>query len=181
MIKFQTQGFDSPILHQFMFFDSTVYPKLKILEDAYPEIRKEMEAVNDGIKMRTWPEAHKFNGSWKVFGLYHSGRKLESCCKLCPVTIATIESMGKVTMAGFSKMAADTVILPHFDEVTIDKRIHLGLKIPNSLHCFFVVESIGTRWEEGKAFVFDPRKEHQAYNNTDEDRIILLLDFENFS
>ncbi len=163
------------------FSDRSIYPRLKILEDAYPQIRKEMEAVSHGIKMRTWPEAEKFDGSWKVFGFYHGGRKLESCCKLCPVTTETIESMGKVTMAGFSKLGPNTVILPHFDEVTVNKRIHLGLQVPKSPDCFFVVGNIGTSWQEGKAFVFDPRKEHRAWNNTSEDRIVLLLDFEDFS
>ncbi len=180
MIKFQRQGFDSPLLHQFMFYDSAVYPKLKILEAAFPEIRKEMEAVSHGIKMRTWPEAEKFNGSWKVFGIYHCGRKLESCAKLCPETTKVIESMGEVYMAAFSRMGPKTRILHHFDDVPDGiSRIHLGLSVPEGMRCGFSVEEEDIRWKEGKAFSFDPKKKHRAWNMTDYDRVILLLDFKN--
>ena len=80
-------------------------------------------------------------------------------------------------------MAAQTRILPHFDEVVEERRIHMGLKVPDVsvTQCGFSVEDVVTGWTEGKAFVFDPRKIHQAWNHTDIDRIILLLDFENFS
>ncbi len=132
--------------------------------------------------MRSWPEGEKYTGAWKVFGLYHCGRKLETACSLCPETTRIIESMGKVYMAGFSKMLPKTQILPHVDEVPENiSRIHLGVCVPDSIRCGFGIGDESIRWKSGKAFLFDPKKEHKAWNMTDYPRTILLLDFENFS
>jgi ornithine lipid ester-linked acyl 2-hydroxylase len=164
-----------------MFHNSQTYPQLKRLEENHPKILEELEKVNSGIRMRTWPEADKFEGSWKVFGLYHGGRKMESACKLCPVTTEVIEGLGRVVMAGFSKMAPGTVIKPHFDDVKEKVRIHLGLKVPSGACGFMIGNAYLKRWEEGKAFTFDPRLIHSAWNKTSEERVVLLVDIENFT
>lgn len=166
------------------FQKTETYPFLKTLENNFAKIREEYEAVARGITMRTWPEVQKFTGSWQVFGFYHNGRKLDSCCKRAPFTTGLLDSIAqelgtKVYMAGFSRMTAGTIILPHVDEVTTEKRIHLGLKIPQG-DCAFVVNGEQTAWKEGQAFVFDARVEHNAWNKTPEDRVILLVDFERF-
>lgn len=162
------------------FSDKTQFPKLQILEDNYETILKEYRALG-GLKMRTWPEKHKFLGSWTVFGFYHCGRKLETLCDLCPETTRIIESMGTVYMAGFSRMAPKTQILAHVDDVPKGlTRIHFGVSVPDTIRCGFYSDSENIRWKNGKAFAFDPTKEHKAWNMSDEERIILLLDFEKF-
>jgi len=162
-----------------MFYDKSQYPALKILEDNSEVIRKEFQSVMK-MRMNEWPERDKYTGSWKVFGLYHCGRKLKSFCKCCPETTRVIESIGPVSMAGFSRMSAGTDILPHVDDVKEGLfRIHLGIQIPNG-DCGFWVDGQEKRWENGKAFLFDPLKIHKAWNKTSEERVILLLDFESF-
>ena len=54
--------------------------------------------------------------------------------------------------------------------------VHLGLQIPKKReNCAIRVDDNIVHWEDGKAFVFDDTREHETWNNTDEDRIILLL------
>lgn len=168
-----------------MFYRSDIYYRLNIFEFYAPVILEEYENVSKGISMRTWPEAEKFTGSWQVFGLYYDGRRMDNCCKRTPWTAKLLQDIAdlsktKVVMAGFSRMAPGTDILPHVDEVTIDRRVHLGLKVPEG-DCGFEVDGVQTKWEAGKAFAFDPRKKHRAWNKTSEERVVLLVDFENFS
>lgn len=162
-----------------MFYNKTQYPNLAILEEGYPEIFAEFKTLTPA-RMRNWPEYQKYEGVWKVCGLVHEGRRLESCCDLCPRTMDIIDKAGQVRMAGFSRMGPGTEILPHVDDVKdyVD-RVHLGVQIPEG-DCGIWVDGTQTKWQNGKAFLFDPLLIHKAWNRTTEDRIILLVDFEDF-
>lgn len=165
-----------------MFYYRDKYDIIDIFEDYSYEVRTEYDAVAASVRLRGWPETEKFAGSWQVFGLYHDYRKMKSSCARVPTTEWLIEQVAracntKVVMAGFSRMSPGTDILPHVDDVAIERRLHLGLKVPTG-DCGFEVGGIQTKWEEGKAFVFDPRVVHRAWNKTSEDRVVLLVDFE---
>lgn len=160
-----------------MFFNRSQYPKLAILEENYEVILQEFLYLT-GAKMRTWTEKEKFSGSWKVFGFYHCGRKLETCCKYCPETTKIIESIGEVYMAGFSTMAPKTQIHQHVDDVPDGlSRVHLGIQVPTGIRCGFWVDGERKQWKNGEAFLFNPKKIHKAWNMTDENRVVLLLDY----
>ncbi len=165
-----------------MFYSSNQYLNLKYLEFFAEEIKREFDSVTH---FKKWPETEKYAGKWDVYGLYHSGRNLKPSRKICPVTNEILDNFqklvdSKIMMAGFSRLSAGSEILPHIDKVDIDKRIHLGIKIPEG-DCGFEVDEIQTKWQEGISFVFDPRKIHRAWNHTSQDRIVLLLDFKDFS
>lgn len=52
---------------------------------------------------------------------------------------------------------------------------HLPLIVPENcggLRCGNQVEN----WREGAAYVFDDSIEHEAWNNSDQDRVVLLFD-----
>jgi len=57
-------------------------------------------------------------------------------------------------------------------------RLHLGLIVPD------VPDKVGmrvldkiTRWKEGRALIFDDTLEHEAWNDTDQSRVVLFVDF----
>src|SRR5262249_12937981 len=57
-------------------------------------------------------------------------------------------------------------------------RYHLGLMVPNA-----PVDTVGIRvggethgWREGSSLVFDDTYQHEAWNETDETRVVLFLD-----
>src|SRR5260221_13721944 len=56
-------------------------------------------------------------------------------------------------------------------------RYHLGLKIPASDdRCGIRVGGEVARWEEGRSLVFDDTFEHEAWNDTDQTRVVLFVD-----
>jgi aspartyl/asparaginyl beta-hydroxylase (cupin superfamily) len=52
--------------------------------------------------------------------------------------------------------------------------IHLPLVVPSG--CRFRVGGETREWREGEAFAFDDTIEHEAWNNSDEPRVVLILD-----
>jgi beta-hydroxylase len=53
---------------------------------------------------------------------------------------------------------------------------HLGLIIPlKRENCHMQVDTENLVWEEGKVFIFDDMFDHEVWNDTNEDRIILLM------
>jgi beta-hydroxylase len=55
--------------------------------------------------------------------------------------------------------------------------LHIGLKVPDPPEsCGFKLDGKTVHWEIGKSFMFDQTYRHEAWNNSDEVRIVLLLD-----
>jgi beta-hydroxylase len=56
-------------------------------------------------------------------------------------------------------------------------RSHLGLIIPGkSGDCVMRIENENIFWQESKIVVFDDTYEHEVWNNTNEIRVVLLID-----
>jgi hypothetical protein len=69
-------------------------------------------------------------------------------------------------------------IPPHKGVTTGILRTHLGLIVPKDReNCTMTVGDEVCVWEQGKAFVFDDTYRHHVWNNTDEERVILIFDF----
>ena len=52
--------------------------------------------------------------------------------------------------------------------------VHLALDVPPG--CGFRVGNAVREWVEGRAFAFDDTIEHEAWNDSDEDRVVLIFD-----
>ena len=128
--------------------------------------------------MVSWPEYHLYNNGWDVFGLFDfpNGNPIEENITQCPITAELIEKIPYHGAAGFSRLAANTVITPHKGYQGDFLRMHLGLEIPFG-DCGLHSNGHVYRWEPGKAFVFDDRQTHDAWNNTSQERIVLIVDF----
>jgi aspartyl/asparaginyl beta-hydroxylase (cupin superfamily) len=127
------------------------------------------------------PEAEniKRTGNWDVFFLFDRGRKNDKNCAEVPVTTAIIEANQTFRTSGgliyFSRLAPNTVIAPHRGLTNMRLRCHLGISIPDN--CGISVEGISETWEESKCLVFDDSFLHEAWNGSDRERIVLIVDF----
>lgn len=53
---------------------------------------------------------------------------------------------------------------------------HLGLIVPDDAeNCSMQVENTNVHWEKGKWLIFDDSRFHQVANDTDQQRVILLV------
>ncbi len=158
------------------FRDINKFPFTKVFEDNWEQIRDEYLRVQN--KMVAWPEKNLYNKGWEAFGLYDFpyGRELPFAA-MCSFTRDLIkEHIPTHGVAGFSRLSAGTELKPHEGYKGKFLRMHLGLIIPEGDLALRSLDQ--TRgWDAGKVFIFDDREEHEAWNRTKEDRVILLIDF----
>jgi beta-hydroxylase len=145
-----------------------------MLEAKYSEILNELQDLKTN-NFVPWKEKFLYNQGWDIFGLYYEGFKLRGNCFKCPNTTRIVEEIPGLRTAGFSRMAPGTIIKPHVGYTSKVLRCHLGLVTP--VECGLRVGSKQYNWDVGKAFVFDDTIEHEAWNHSDKERIILLIDF----
>lgn len=154
------------------------FPIVQSLEDSYEVIRDEIMKLSDE-DFQSESEKIARKGNWDVFFFYERGKKNEENCARCPTIASIIDSNETVkTLAGLmyvSRMRPDTYIAPHRGPTNMRLRCHLGIQIPNGDCGLRVGNDVGT-WKQGQCVVFDDFYEHEAWNRTLEDRIVLIID-----
>jgi aspartate beta-hydroxylase len=156
--------------------DPRDFPIVAYLESHFSEIRAEVLALTD-----FHPESERIGrtGDWDVAFLYERGRRHDDVCAACPVTTRGIETHSTVrTMAGLiyiSRMRAHTHIDAHRGPTNLRVRCHLGIDVPEG-DCAIRVGDDARQWTEGRCLVFDDYFEHEAWNHTDQDRLVLIVD-----
>jgi beta-hydroxylase len=148
-----------------------------LLESRWTEVRDEMLRVNLG-HFTAWPEKnlYDYDSGWPLYGLYGQGRKVERNCALCPCTTALVEQVPGVITAGFSRLEPRTHIPPHHGHSDRVQRCHLPLKVPRCGQCALRVGEDILTWTPGRCLVFDDSIEHEAWNDTEEERIVLMIE-----
>jgi aspartyl/asparaginyl beta-hydroxylase (cupin superfamily) len=74
----------------------------------------------------------------------------------------------------FSLLAPHTRIPPHTGVANTRLVCHLPLIVPPN--CGFRCGATTREWRVGEAFVFDDTIEHEAWNDSDELRVVLIID-----
>tara|TARA_Y100000592_G_scaffold101035_1_gene184750 strand:+ start:2518 stop:3228 length:711 start_codon:yes stop_codon:yes gene_type:complete len=96
------------------------------------------------------------------------------CTKFFNKTIKFLENRSEVISIQIAKLPAGRSLPLHRGDRKI-RRIHLGLDVPEG-DIKFCVKGEERKWENGKCLGFNDFFEHTAWNNTDKDRINLILD-----
>jgi aspartyl/asparaginyl beta-hydroxylase (cupin superfamily) len=159
-----------------MFFGTSEFEFLKPLEDNWETIKRELMQLQDA-DYTPWVDKHLYTlkEGWKVFTLYAFGVKQERNCEAFPETTRLVERIPGMRTAAFSRLLPGTRLVPHRGWKLSVYRAHLGLIVPRS--CAIKVNGETKAWEAGKCFVFDDTYLHEAWNNGEGDRIVLLVDF----
>ncbi len=159
-------------------YDPQSFPLVTYLESHYPAIRDEILAL-DPARFHRESERIKRSGEWDVVFLYERGLRHDEVCEACPVTTRGIEAYPTIrTIAGLiyvSRMRGSTHIRPHRGPTNLRVRCHLGIRVPDG-DCAIRVGEQTRQWQEGKCLVFDDYFEHEAWNATGEDRLVLIVD-----
>ena len=74
----------------------------------------------------------------------------------------------------FSRLKAGAHIPPHCGVANNRITIHLPLIVPGD--CTIRVGSEIHAWQEGELFAFDDSFEHEAWNRSSEDRVVLIFE-----
>ena len=168
------------------FPDVDQFPFLKEFEDRWEEIAEEARGV---LKFRDEipgfeeisPDQYRIaqKRSWKTFILYGFGQKLPRNTKHAPVTTEILSRVPNIQTAWYSILAPGYHIPAHTGVTKGILRAHLGLIIPKDRdNCKIRVGDQFHHWKEGTVVVLDDTYDHEVWNDTDEERVILLFDFD---
>jgi aspartyl/asparaginyl beta-hydroxylase (cupin superfamily) len=182
-----------PRLPAIPFYDRSHFPWLGDLEAATGMIQEELAAVMaahrgdfapyiaypPGAPVNQWGELNH-SRLWSTFFLWKDGRRQDDACALCPRTAALLESLPMqhqrdfAPTAMFSALEAHTRIPAHTGSANTRLIVHLPLVLPGPAR--FRVGNETRDWKLGGAWVFDDTIEHEAWNDADELRVILIFD-----
>ncbi len=189
----QPTRFHYPELPQVQFFPKGIFPWMEQLEAAFTDVREEMMAVlnqpanfspylvSDADVVQFNDASNVDNEDWGAYFFYEKGLLNEAHAASCPKTVALLNDMplpkvpGSTPHALYSRLAGQTRIPPHHGLINTRLICHLPLLVPENcggLRCGNQVEL----WQEGRAYVFDDSIEHEAWNDSEQDRVVLLFD-----
>jgi aspartate beta-hydroxylase len=189
----ECSGLHFPFLPADEFFETSHFPWIAQLEAKTHIIRAEFETLfaqrHKGFRPYVQMEAGlpdtiwtSLDGSmdWSALFLWEYGKPIEPAFSQCPQTVAALEAIPRMDIAGraptvfFSLLRPHTHIPAHTGVTNTRTIIHLPLIVPE--HCRFRVGGETRQWQEGKAFAFDDTIEHEAWNDSDALRVVLIFD-----
>jgi aspartyl/asparaginyl beta-hydroxylase (cupin superfamily)/Tfp pilus assembly protein PilF len=177
-------------------FERTDFPWLEKIESRTTEIRDELIQVlradhgfRPFIEMpRGHPgtaywEALNYSPNWNAFFFYRDGRRFDENCRRCPITAQILDSLPLSRVEEhspevfFSVLKPGAYIPPHTGVINTRLVTHLPLIIPPD--CGIRVGDETRGWKEGECIVFDDTFEHEAWNRSDQTRVVLIFDIWN--
>jgi aspartate beta-hydroxylase len=185
--------FHYPGMPAIEFWEREEFPFLGALEACWKDIRAEALAVwtegspdltpyvhyPPGAPLDQWVELNN-SLNWSAFHLWKDGLKVEANARQCPATMAALElvdlpyTSSCSPAAMFSILRPRTHIPPHTGVANTRLVLHLPLIVPEG--CGFRCGGETRLWREGEAFVFDDTIEHEAWNDSDKPRAVLICD-----
>lgn len=120
------------------------------------------------------------NPDWSAFYFIKNGKDIPENQLRFPETMKAIQSVDLCRTEGgtpsvlFSLLKAGAHIPPHTGMLNTRLICHLPLIVPNN--CGLRVGNKTVEWVPGQLIIFDDSINHEAWNNSDQDRIVLIFD-----
>jgi beta-hydroxylase len=166
-------------------FDPQCFSWTASLEQNWEGIRDEVQQLLQEMKaipaLRDISPDHRRiaeGNTWRSYFLWGYGYKIEENCARCPKTTEALSVVPGLNSAFFSILTPGAHIPRH---TGVTKRImtcHLGLLTPKPREsCRIQVDNEIVYWDDGKCIVFDDTYPHEVWNETDQTRVVLLIQF----
>jgi dTDP-4-amino-4,6-dideoxygalactose transaminase len=182
-----TQGFldrqstvgDGPL------FESATFPAIAALEASWRTIRTEIEPLLEDPErlprlQDLSPDQARIatDDRWRTFPLYAFGYRAQRNCALCPETARLVEAVPGLESAWFSILLPGYRIPEHRGITKGLLTSLLGVKLPDRRdRCAIRVGSRILHYQEGRSIIFDDTHPHEIWNDTDQQRVVLIVDF----
>lgn len=181
-----------PGLPQKNFYERSEFDWAASVEAASDAIREELGAIADNEALfrpyltsdpeRPQRNLHGLldNPAWSTLYLTENGNPVAPLASRAPATMAALASVPLCQVAGrapsilFSRLGPGARIPPHTGMLNARLICHLPLVIPPA--CAFRVGEEVRAWEPGKLLIFDDSVEHEAWNDSEAARTVLIFD-----
>ena len=170
-------------------WDGSQLEKLSPLVDGFSQVASEYSVAAEKLNLtepyvpRSTPgrEWLKLRGTldWSALYLFKDSKPTENT-QLFPETVKLFEQLDIVRVNQnpmeifFSRLTPGAHIPPHFGLTNSRLTVHLPLTVPNN--CAIRVKDREHCWTPGEPFAFDDSFEHEAWNRSEEDRVVLIFE-----
>jgi aspartyl/asparaginyl beta-hydroxylase (cupin superfamily) len=157
------------------------FPWTQHLRDNWQGIRDEAIATamgNNSPSLSSISPDHRAIApvnKWRSFFLWGYGYRIDENIERCPATTAAVAKIPNLNSAFFSILAPGTHIPAHRGVTKGLITCHLGLIVPKDGDVRMRVDNRIVRWAEGETLVFDDTYDHEVWNDTDNTRVVLLI------
>lgn len=167
-------------------YDPALFPWLQPIMAAVPAMREEMLGVyrhSHAIPaFRDFAPGHERiageSDAWRSFFFHGYGYPVPENLRRCPQTAATLERVPGLVSAMYSIIAPGTHIARHRGVSKAIMTIHVPLIVPRDRdRCRMQVHDQMIHWNEGTPVIIDDTWFHEVWNDTDELRVVLLIQF----
>lgn len=182
-----------PKLPPLTFYPRAHFPWMTALEAQTEIIRDELVAqlkvywskfdpymqIPSGAPVNQWA-ALNHSPDWSTLHLWRDGKRIAENCELFPKTTEILAKLPMADQPGYAPTAMFSVLQPrtaipaHTGSSNTRLIAHLPLIIPDG--CRFRVGNDTRPWIMGESFVFDDTIEHEAWNDSDQLRAVLIFD-----
>ena len=145
--------------------------KLLIIKNNYHIFKKEMENIPES-DFQNIDNSSNENNYWNVYLIKTNSKHLDKK-KYTPKTLEILKDNMFLNVS-FSLLKPGITINPHKDTLSHVFRSHLGISVPEK--CKFICDEKDITTNEGEINFFDLTKIHYGFNQSDKNRIVLLVD-----
>jgi hypothetical protein len=181
-----------PGLPQIQFFDPADFGWAPAVEAATAAVREELKCIlskgTEGFRPYIQSEVNRPRADdnplldsidWSALFLCENGKLNEDVVARCRRTWEAVQAAPLPRIANsptvmFSLLRPGARIVPHTGMLNTRLTCHLPLIVPPK--CGFRVGNEVREWQEGKLLIFDDTIEHEAWNESDQDRVVLIFD-----
>ena len=167
-------------------YDPAIFPWIAALERQWPAIRAELQAVLDHEAAipplaDISPDHRRIAppGKWKSFFLHGYGYRLEENLRRCPATAAAVardsRPQQRLLLDPRARRAHPAPSRRHQGDPHRPSRPRRAARGASAAGCRSRTEIV--HWREGQTLVFDDTFHHEVWNDTDEWRAVLLIQF----
>ncbi len=188
----QPSAYYFPGLPQRQYYEREEFDWAPAVEAATGDMLEELKAaLADALPFRPYLQAREdrptydFHGllnnpDWSTLYLWENGGPVEQNVARFPKTFAAMQRvpLPHITTRApsilFSLLKPGARIEAHNGMINTRLICHLPLIVPKG--CGFRVGNEVREWEVGKLLIFDDTIEHEAWNDSGEDRVVLIFD-----
>ena len=165
-------------------FDRSQFDWLPEFEAATEVIKQEFESflrdrdVFDLPTLKQLSENESGHDTWRAIWLMACNEQSPRTISHFPKTFEAISKIPGVTSGFFSILSPGKHIPPHRGPYGGVIKCHLPIILPTKNEkCWLRVEDQVMNWHMGQATVFDDSYDHEVHNDTEDVRVVLLVEF----
>ena len=163
--------------------DTADFPWMAALQPHWTEIAAEVDQlIAQRVALPQVSDLAGFDqgneGSWTNLALFSYGKWIAPNVARCPRTTELVRDIPGLQIAGFSVLGPGAHLPRHRGPNRGALRYQIGLRVPEPAgSCRIQIGSVTHTWAEGASMVFDHSVEHEAWNDSSDERYVLFIEF----